>query len=194
MSDKLQFLAEQFQDKPTEENFSKLYNHLKPKLQTVANYYSKDEMFINSVVNEAFSIVWQKIDKYNRHWRFSTWINAITRNAAKNTLRQNKRIPFSISDEKIFDMIEYTPASEFEFLCGKFTPSDLKELINETEILEDRERIFLIKKYYEGWSLKELAFFYDMNLNTVKSTLFRARNKLKEYVKRKNIKNKSIII
>ena len=46
------------------------------------------------------------------------------------------------------------------------------------EDLEDRDRMMLILKEVEGFAVEEIAKILDLNANTVKVRLFRARRRI----------------
>ena len=56
---------------------------------------------------------------------------------------------------------------------------DLRQAL---EKLDSEERAIVVLKYFEEEKLKTIAQIMDLNLNTVKSKLYRAVDKLKRYM------------
>ena len=55
-----------------------------------------------------------------------------------------------------------------------------EELYKAIDCLEDAQRIPIILKYLSGFKEKEIASILGLNVNTVKSRLFKGKQKLKE--------------
>jgi RNA polymerase sigma-70 factor (ECF subfamily) len=53
------------------------------------------------------------------------------------------------------------------------------------DCLEERDRMMLILKEVQGFSVEEIAEILEINGNTVKVRLFRARQKIMERMKRR---------
>jgi len=52
--------------------------------------------------------------------------------------------------------------------------------------LDERDRLMLILKEVQGFSVEEIAEILEINGNTVKVRLFRARRRITEKVKRRD--------
>ena len=59
---------------------------------------------------------------------------------------------------------------------------DDKQLEIAMEQLDEHHRTILVLKYINGFSEKELADMLQLNINTVKSRLYKARQKLKAVI------------
>lgn len=53
--------------------------------------------------------------------------------------------------------------------------------------LKERERNIFLRRYWYAEEYSEIAERYDLNLNTVKTTLFRVRGKLKNYLEQEGV-------
>lgn len=64
----------------------------------------------------------------------------------------------------------------------------LEELINEfLGELQERDRNIFLQRYWFATPIKEISKKYAMNLNTVKASLFRSRNKLKALLEKEGV-------
>jgi RNA polymerase sigma-70 factor, ECF subfamily len=120
----------------------------------------------------------------NYHNRFASdsnlkaWTFTIMKNSFINNYHASvKRNTFSDQTKEGYNLnYEYTsgslyPDSEFIF----------KELENSMETLHDDLKI-PFKMYHEGFKYKEIAETLDVKLGTVKSRIYFARKRLKEYL------------
>ena len=53
--------------------------------------------------------------------------------------------------------------------------------------LKEQERNVFLRRYWYAEELGEIAQRYDLKLNTVKTTLFRVRGKLKTYLEQEGV-------
>ena len=68
------------------------------------------------------------------------------------------------------------------------TAEHLEGLINEfLGELQERDRNIFLQRYWFATPIKEISKKYAMNLNTVKASLFRSRNKLKALLEKEGV-------
>ena len=60
-----------------------------------------------------------------------------------------------------------------------YTNLDVQKALHS---LDEREQMIITLYYYEGFKLEEVAQIMEMNLSTLKSTLYRSLKKMKQYV------------
>lgn len=66
--------------------------------------------------------------------------------------------------------------------------AELQRCINRfLGTLKERERNIFLRRYWYAEEIGEIATRYDMKLNTVKTTLFRIRGKLKDYLEKEGV-------
>jgi len=53
--------------------------------------------------------------------------------------------------------------------------------------LQERDRNIFLQRYWFATPIKEISKKYAMNLNTVKASLFRSRNKLKALLEKEGV-------
>lgn len=155
--------------------FSLLISHYsKLVLQIVARLIDNDQDR-EELCQDVFVKVFEKLDKFNFESKLSTWIATIAYRMAINVLKRKKikqreedldAIAFKIGDEDL--SIEQ----------GDFTKF-VHELINQ---MPENYRVALTLFHIEGFSYPEIVAVMDVPENTVKSYLFRAREKLRTLV------------
>ena len=72
-----------------------------------------------------------------------------------------------------------------ESLCdGRHLEGLINEFLGE---LQERDRNIFLQRYWFAVPIKEISKKYAMNLNTVKASLFRSRNKLKALLEKEGV-------
>mgnify|MGYP003643667231 FL=1 len=154
---------------------------LKNKLYRFAFNIVKDEELAKDVVQECMIKVWEKRDEVKHINNLEAWCMQVTRNKALDKLR-SKHI-------KKTDLFEV----EFDTRKEKDTPvvlAERNEIMNRIQFLIDalpnRQREVMQLRDIEGYSYKEIADMLEIDINLVKTNLFRARRKLKESLIKEN--------
>ena len=130
----------------------------------------RDRAAAEDLSQEVFVKVWQALPRYDGRARLSTWIYAITRNAAVSALRARRR-SVSMSDPAVLAEVEgmaATPAAE---------PADAG-LRRQVEALPEKQRLAVTLYYLDERTVDEVAGMMGLPVNTVKTHLHRARASL----------------
>lgn len=127
---------------------------------------TKQPELAKDAVQETFLRVYRSIHQYETRYSFNTWFYRILTNECFRLLK--REAPFVNTQE--IDIEQFSGHSSFT------NSLDLYDLLQS---LDDRYRIPLILKYVNGFTEKELATILQLNQNTVKSRLFKGRQKLK---------------
>ena len=130
-----------------------------------------DRSAAEDVAQEVFVKVWQAFDSFDGRAQLSTWIYAITRNAAISALRKRPR-GVSMSDDAV--------AMEVDAVEAGRQPEDEgdAQLWRLVEALPDNQRQAIVLFYQEDRSIEEIAGMLGMPVNTVKTHLHRGRARL----------------
>lgn len=136
-------------------------------------------------VNDTYLTLWNKIPP-TRPNNFTAFICKITRNLslkkleASNAMKRSADATISLSEiEETIPDRSIAPGIEDEEL-GKLISAFLW---SEKEL----DRNVFLRKYWFFDSISDIAERYSMNENSVKSMLFRSRNRLKNYLKKEGI-------
>ena len=139
------------------------------------------------VYQEALISVYKALPKFRMQSDFFTWIYRITVNKAINFKRkryryQIKSLTKSEPDNFGSDYDARISVSETpEEISVK---KELKDAIEEAVmLLSSKERMAFVLCHQQGYKIREAAELMDCSLGTVKSYLFRAREKLKVHLK-----------
>jgi RNA polymerase sigma factor (sigma-70 family) len=150
-------------------SFRKLYDiYADMALRTAVGITGDSEM-ARDAVQEAFIRVYRNIESFDIDRPFKPWFFRILINECNRLLRKEPRL---ISLSKAIDEDGMQIAAEER--------EDYSDLYHAIQSLKDMYRIPVVLKYLQGFSEKEIAEVLDINQNTVKSRLFKAREMLRK--------------
>jgi len=134
-----------------------------------------DRQLVEEVVNDTMLVVWRKAESFSVRSRVSTWIFGIAYRLAMKALaaRQLRARLVDDSDGAILD--EAVPG-----VAAQFEDTETRELLQAALLqLSLEHRTVLMLAYFEGYSCVEIAAIVECPVNTVKTRLFNARNRLR---------------
>jgi RNA polymerase sigma factor (sigma-70 family) len=130
---------------------------------------------------ETFAKAFEKLDKYQPDFAFSTWLFRVATNNCIDFIRKKKLVTFSIhgmmddeGEEKQLQ-IKADVLNPEEASIKRQQTEELKMLIDG---LPARYRNLITLRYFDELSYEEIAQQLDLPLGTVKAQLFRARDLL----------------
>jgi RNA polymerase sigma-70 factor (ECF subfamily) len=135
------------------------------------------------IVQDAFLKAYTHLARYDRKYRFSTWIYSIASNAAIDHLRRKRLDTVSLDEPLRFDDSEVSrepegPARTAEEIHqGRELAASLEEAIAQ---LPPAYRELILLRHPGGRSYDEIASMTKLPLGTVKNRIFRARARLRE--------------
>lgn len=120
------------------------------------------------IINDTMLIVWQQASRFRADSRVSTWIMGIAFRQGLRSLRTVTRAEsHAVSPELDGEPSESLDAEHRDWL-GK-----------ALAVLSTEQRLALELTYYGGYSCEEIATIMDCPVNTVKTRMFYAREKLR---------------
>jgi len=143
------------------------------------------------IVQDAFISAYRNLKSFKGKAKFSTWLYTIVINLSKNRLKQLKtqlhREKFSIDDPvltndgQIRGELASREPSALESLERRNIQQKVQECINS---LDEDFREVLILRDIQGFSYDEINDLLKIPEGTVKSRLFRAREAMKDCLKK----------
>lgn len=125
-------------------------------------------------IADAFMNAFKGLNKYNDRLKFRSWVLKIVYNRAISMQRKRKLTTIQIEDNEYLINDYETPTA-----LVTLQNEDNKKLIEiALEYLDTESRAIVNLFYYEEASLEEITKITNLNANTVKSKLFRARQKM----------------
>jgi RNA polymerase sigma factor (sigma-70 family) len=144
----------------------------------------KQTQEVEEVCQDVFLKVYEKLGEFNFQSKLSTWIATIAYRNAINHLRKKKMLYSDIPDEESFTkrfIDEENPETTLE---EKDMDSYVLKLIDE---LPTQYKTILTLYHIQEMNYGEICEVTGMPEGTVKNYLFRARNLLKEKVKKRMV-------
>lgn len=151
----------------TQEAFERLVPAYRRRVVGLAYSVLRDRAAAEDLAQEVFVKLWQALPRYDGRARLSTWIYAITRNAAISALR-GRRYAVSMSDPAVAGEVESREAAPE-------VSHDGARLWHAVDALPDKQRQATVLYYQDERSIDEVAEMMGLPANTVKTHLHRAR-------------------
>lgn len=163
------------------EAFEELIRRHQHRVFAVAGGIVRRREDVEDVAQQVFVKAYFSLKRFDQRAAFSTWLYKITVNECWDMLRKRKVRPLvyeaDLSEEQARQVINSAEK-------GKDEP-DISERLEARQRVErlldgldERDRLMLILKEVEGFSIEEIADVLDLNANTVKVRLFRARRRV----------------
>jgi RNA polymerase sigma-70 factor (ECF subfamily) len=152
--------------------FQILVKRHKEKVRNIIYITMNNSALVDDIAQDVFITVYRNLKHFRFESQFTTWLYRITVNRCKDYLRK-------MNVRKIFFPIEEgTEISEYP------TPvedNDISRIVMDAiSKLPVKLRMPLILKDIEGFSYQEISETLKCEMGTVKSRIFRGREKLKE--------------
>jgi len=153
------------------EAFRELFQLYYRRLARFLTRLTRRHDLAEEIINDTLWVVWRKASDFRRGSRVSTWIMGIAYRRGLKTLRRQQSAtggmtPFESAEEPTGD--ETMPAAERE-----------NWLERALEQLPVEQRMALELAYYLGYSHEEIAEIMSCPVNTVKTRMYHARQKMK---------------
>lgn len=154
-------------------SFSTLINRHREKVRNLIYLTLGNTYYIDDISQEVFISAYRKLKYFRYQSQFTTWLYRVTVNKCRDHLRKIKIrsifSPFNQDEE-----FRHSPTlAKEEF--------DTKEIVRKhVAALPESLRVPLVLKDFEGLSYQEIGESLKIELGTVKSRIFRAREALKK--------------
>ena len=149
-------------------------------------YLNKSENDLNDIAQDVLIKISKKISQLKKPDNFKTWLNQIIINSYYDYLRKNKRHKFEFHifksddnvDDELIDNKSIDPAEAILY-------SELDKVIKKSiEKLPHHYKIPITLREIQGLSYFDISKITKTSINTVKSRISRARNIVKNQIKK----------
>jgi RNA polymerase sigma-70 factor (ECF subfamily) len=167
--------------------FETLLQRHQHRVFAVARGILKRQEDVEDIAQQVFVKAYFSLKRFDQRAAFSTWLYKITVNECWDLLRKRKARPlvyesdFSEEQSRQYSAVEREASNTPDTSDRLAMRQRLDELLGQ---LDKRDRAMLVLKEVEGFSVEEIAETLDLNANTVKVRLFRARRRIVEYCRR----------
>jgi RNA polymerase sigma-70 factor (ECF subfamily) len=152
-----------------QEAFERLVPAYRRRVFGLAYSILRDRAAAEDLAQEVFVKLWRALPRYDGRARLSTWIYAITRNAAVSALRARRR-SVSLADPVVL--------AEVEGIAAAPAATEDAELRRQIDALPEKQRQAVTLYYLDERPVDEVAEMMGLPANTVKTHLHRARASL----------------
>jgi RNA polymerase sigma-70 factor (ECF subfamily) len=161
--------------------FREIVERYQAKVFSIIHGIVRQRNDVEDIAQQVFSKVYFSIKNFDFRSSLITWIYKITVNECFDYLRKKKvrKLVYEsdLSEDEVRRVENTEPAADR-------TPRTDQRLASHDYVVKllakvsEEERMLLMLKEVEGYSVEELAAMTSMNENTIKVKLFRARQKL----------------
>ncbi|WPK12798.1 sigma-70 family RNA polymerase sigma factor [Lysinibacillus louembei] len=150
-------------------------------LVRIAYLYVKNWSTAEDIVQEVFVTFFQKSEQFRQEASLKTYLTKVTANRAKDYLRSWKH-----KKDVLFETIFTSTKGIEEMMLEQEQLAALEKNLFQLP-LKYREPLILF--YYDEQSIVEIADYLQLNENTVKTRLRRAKQQLKEFFEEEEVES-----
>ncbi len=161
--------------------FEELLRRHQQRVLAVAGRILRRREDVEDIAQQVFVKAYFSLKRFDQRAAFSTWLYKITVNECWDLLRKKKVRPLlyesDLSEEQAHQVLASAEKGSTELdISDRLAARQRVERLLEG--LGERDRLMLILKEVEGFAIVEIAEIMDLNANTVKVRLFRARQRI----------------
>jgi RNA polymerase sigma-70 factor (ECF subfamily) len=173
---------------PDLEKIEKLINDYQKEIinfhfRLVGNRFDAEDL-----AQETFIKAYKKLNTLKNPEKTRSWLYSIARNTVVDFFRKNKNREVGQSSALLENIAQATATDLQDYAAEREISKELERFIDKL-VKEDRAIIRLL--YYEGFTYKEIVKLLNINENTLKSRLHRARKVLLEMIRTSKVFEKS---
>jgi RNA polymerase sigma-70 factor (ECF subfamily) len=146
---------------------------------------------VEDIAQQVFLKVYLSIGRFDGRSSFSTWLYKITLNETYDHLRKKKARKLVYESDLSEEQERHLHETSGSTRPGSSSPMALeriesRQMVNRLLMeLGAEDRMMLVLKEVEGFSVQEISELTSQNTNTVKVRMFRARRRLAELYRKR---------
>ncbi|PQB06456.1 RNA polymerase subunit sigma [Polaribacter filamentus] len=149
-----------------------LYKAYYSAMYNTAHRILKDSFEAEDMMQEAFLTAFTKLDSYKGEVAFGAWLKRIVINKSLTQLKKNNRF-VEVKMEVIADV-------EIEDETIDYKGLNPKSVLNTLQTLKENYRVVLTLNLIEGYDYEEIGQILNYTNENVRTTISRAKKKLKQ--------------
>ncbi len=168
------------------EAFEELIRRHQHRVFAVAGGILRKREDVEDIAQQVFFKAYFSLRRFDQRAAFTTWLYKITVNECWDLLRKKKVRPLVYESDLSEEQARQVIHSAEKTNDGPDVSARLEARQRLERLLaglEERDRLMLVLKEVEGFSIEEIAEVLDLNANTVKVRLFRARRRVVKQAK-----------
>ena len=155
--------------------FEQVYRTYNRFVYSVALRMCRHHELAQDVTQDVFITIYDKLDRFRFESSFKTWIYRITVNTSINSLKKGSKM----RDKSVAFDDQFDYGQSADTVDAQVRKEDQQALIDRLlGLLNADQRACIVLRSIEGLSYEEIAASLQIPINTVRSRLKRAREKL----------------
>ncbi len=160
--------------------FNTLFKKYSGHLYRFANGYLKSEAESEELVQEVFTIIWEKRSELKHELSFKSYLFTIAYNIIRKHFRNRRYLSTYLQSGMYDDMDMQTTQN--------ITYNSLYQYLTKlVDMLPVKRREIFIKSRFEGFSIKEISEEFNLSHKTVENQLTDALKFIRSNIKNENI-------
>ncbi|MGM8364912.1 RNA polymerase sigma factor [Virgibacillus sp. W0181] len=160
--------------KGDQQAFRKLYNAYADYALRTAYAITRNQNHAADIVQETFIKVYRNIGTFKIDQPFKPWFYKILLNESRRYMKKQNKQAMAMESEELLDYFNEKATNNKEKLH-----EDVQGVLSK---LSETHRTVLVLKYMNGFTEQDIATLLELNVNTVKSRLYKARLKFKAVI------------
>lgn len=164
-----------------QEAYEELVRRHQHRVFAVAGGILRKREDVEDIAQQVFVKAYFSLKRFDQRAAFTTWLYKITVNECWDLLRKKKARPLVYESDLSEEQARQVLSTGERGTQGPDVSERMEARQRVESLLEgldERDRLMLILKEVEGYSIEEIAEVIDLNSNTVKVRLFRARRRI----------------
>ena len=156
--------------------FAALVNEHQRYVYNLAFRVVRDENEALDLTQETFARAWTALPNFRGQSQFRTWLYRITTNLCYNRLPGLRRSLNDLGDDAMGEI----PETNWDTPAQKFETNEIKVYLQKAiDNLDTNYKLLITLRYQNELSYEEISSTLNLPLGTVKTGLFRAKEKLR---------------
>ena len=155
--------------------YEQLMERYQNQVYRIAYSYTRNKEQSLDITQNVFIKVYENLHKFRGDSQFKTWLLRITSNESQNWIKKNLRYQREEDLEPLLSRDQAGLNQEDELLARE----NRTLLLHSLYELNTRYRLVVVLRYFENYSIKEIAEVLHCSDGMVKNILFRSLQKMK---------------
>lgn len=157
--------------------FEKVFNFIQPKIFMICKRYLSNQEDQFDVLQDICVKIYSKINQFDsQKGKFEAWVYRISTNECFKFIQRNHR------HEYCYDTDFLNSISDKEEVVNGYSTNDTKKVYKAIDKLKKGQKTILHLYLMEGYTHHEIASILDISVNTSKSQLSRAKDRLRDLI------------
>ena len=158
------------------ESYDELMQRHQKNVYRIAYSFARSEQGAMDISQNIFLKAYENINRFREESQFKTWLTRISYNEGQNWIRKNNKYLKNVDVESQLDKSASAVTQEDEYLALENKTILLRSLYG----LNTKYRLAIILRYFENYSIQDIAETLNCSEGVVKNMLHRSLQKLKK--------------